>query len=91
VLPAHGPAITSPAALIETYLAHRAVREQQILRAVTDGHRTPAAIVETVYPGLDPELTGAAADSVQAHLDKLEHEGRLEHRSGEWWHLDAGR
>ena len=51
----------------------------------------PAAIVQAVYPGLDPELTGAASESVQAHLDKLEHDGHLERRAGEWWHLDAGR
>jgi glyoxylase-like metal-dependent hydrolase (beta-lactamase superfamily II) len=76
LLPGHGPIVDDPAALIDEYLAHRAQREQQILKAILDGARTVPEIVCRVYPALPESLSDAAAESVRAHLVKLRDEGR---------------
>jgi glyoxylase-like metal-dependent hydrolase (beta-lactamase superfamily II) len=82
VLPAHGPVITDPVALITRYSSHRAERERQILDAVAGGAGTVAAIVERVYPELMPELRAVAEMTVQAHLDKLRSERRIGDEKG---------
>lgn len=76
LLPGHGPIVDDPAALIDEYIAHRQMREQQILQAMLDGARTVEDIVRRVYPALPESLSAAAADSVRAHLAKLRDEGR---------------
>ena len=76
LLPGHGPIVDDPAALIDEYIAHRQMREQQILQAMLDGARTVDEIVRRVYPTLPESLSSAAADSVRAHLAKLRDEGR---------------
>jgi glyoxylase-like metal-dependent hydrolase (beta-lactamase superfamily II) len=85
LLPGHGPLIDDPVAVIDAYLRHRAERESQILAAVADGCRTPEQIVGRVYGNLSPSLLTAAADSVLAHLIKLEREGRLVQRDSGWY------
>lgn len=60
------------------------MREDQILQALAAGCRTPGAIVRRVYPRLAPALDGAAAESVLAHLLKLEVEGRAARDGDEW-------
>jgi glyoxylase-like metal-dependent hydrolase (beta-lactamase superfamily II) len=75
--PAHGPTRGDAVALIDEYIAHRLQREQQVLAALAAGARTPAAIRKQIYPDLDPRLEGAAEIQIQAHLIKLQEEGRL--------------
>jgi glyoxylase-like metal-dependent hydrolase (beta-lactamase superfamily II) len=75
LLPAHGPAIENPAAVIDEYLAHRKMRDGQIKDALASGCRTVDDIVARVYPGLSSSLTPAAAETVRAHLAKLREEG----------------
>jgi glyoxylase-like metal-dependent hydrolase (beta-lactamase superfamily II) len=76
LLPGHGAIVDDPIALIDRYVAHRAEREQQILKAMLDGARTVEEIVRRVYPALPASLSDAAADSVRAHLAKLRDDGR---------------
>ncbi|MGE0041040.1 MAG: MBL fold metallo-hydrolase [Vicinamibacterales bacterium] len=76
LLPAHGPAIEEPERLIDEYVAHRRMREAQVLEALADGLATVDAIVARIYPGLQPALVGMAGESVRAHLQKLADEGR---------------
>jgi glyoxylase-like metal-dependent hydrolase (beta-lactamase superfamily II) len=76
LLPGHGPIVDDPAALIDEYIEHRQMREQQILKAMLEGARTVDEIVRRVYPALPESLSSAAADSVRAHLAKLRDEGR---------------
>lgn len=85
-LPAHGPAIEDPLALIEGYVAHRHGREQQVLGALAAGPVTAEAIAARLYRDLDPALTLMAAESVLAHLVKLEEEARAL-RDGVSWRL----
>ncbi len=86
VLPAHGPVIEDPLALIEHYLAHRHHREVQIVTALESGLDGVDAICERLYTALDPRLGPLARESVLAHLVKLEQEG-LARRDGSRWVL----
>lgn len=84
VLPAHGPAITNPEALLREYLAHRRQREKQVIDAVREGHDTVPSIAESIYDGLDRALMKAAHENVRAHLDKLKFEGRVFEHNERW-------
>jgi glyoxylase-like metal-dependent hydrolase (beta-lactamase superfamily II) len=84
LLPAHGPIIDNPAALIDEYIRHRADREAQILSALDSGPAGVPEIVAAVYDNLPEELAPAAAESVTAHLVKLLKEGRVAENSGRW-------
>jgi glyoxylase-like metal-dependent hydrolase (beta-lactamase superfamily II) len=77
LLPAHGPPIENPDALLSEYLAHRAERERQVLAGLAAGPATVGALVAGIYADVDPGLHGMAAHSVLAHLLKLEREGRV--------------
>jgi len=87
LLPAHGPAVSTSKAvanLIQKYIEHRLTREQQVIDALTRGSATVQAITESIYDGLSPALLPAARENVQAHLEKLESEGRAAHRDERW-------
>lgn len=83
-LPAHGPVIDDPLALIDQYIAHRLAREAQVLEALVAGATTPASNAARVYEKLDPALVTMAHQSVLAHLVKLEGEGRAVSDAGAW-------
>jgi glyoxylase-like metal-dependent hydrolase (beta-lactamase superfamily II) len=84
LLPAHGPAIEEPVSVLREYLAHRRLREGQILELLDSGPATPESLVERMYRGLRPELRDAALGSVLAHLLKLRDEGRALENEGYW-------
>jgi glyoxylase-like metal-dependent hydrolase (beta-lactamase superfamily II) len=86
VLPAHGPVIEEPLAVVEQYLQHRHHREVQIVTALESGLDTVDAIAARIYIGLTPQLGPLARQSVLAHLIKLEQDG-LARRDGEHWSL----
>jgi glyoxylase-like metal-dependent hydrolase (beta-lactamase superfamily II) len=83
-LPAHGPVIDDPLALIAYYVAHRHERETQILEALSAGDATVPAIAARIYRQLDPALMPQAHESVLAHLLKLEDDGVATRRSDHW-------
>lgn len=83
-LPAHGPVIEDPAALIHRYVEHRAQREAQVLSEITTRASTVDAIVSAIYPTLSPDLVPMARESVLAHLQKLRDEGRVIHDDDRW-------
>jgi hypothetical protein len=83
ILPAHGAPIENPGALLRSYLAHRAMREQQIADVLGEAPCRIVDLVARVYPGLDGSLHGAAEESVLAHLVKLEEEGRVRRPEGD--------
>lgn len=86
ILPAHGPAIEDPHALIQTYVEHRRARERQVLSALEREPSTVGAIARAIYSGLAPSIQAMAEETVLAHLLKLESEQRVE-RAGETWRL----
>ena len=84
LLPAHGPEVTEPAALLNHYLAHRRAREVQVLEALAEGRETVQAIADYIYDGLATALRPAAEENVRAHLRKLEGERRAAETTGRW-------
>lgn len=86
LLPAHGPVIDDPEALLLGYLEHRHDREEQIVSALRSGDATPDSLVPLIYRGLKEELFQVARETVLAHLLKLEREGRAS-RHNESWHI----
>jgi len=85
IYPAHGPAIHEPHAKVREYLAHRALREQQILAGLRSGIRTIERLVAGIYVDVPAFLHPAAGVSVEAHLRKLRQEGVVETDGAEWW------
>jgi len=75
--PGHGPYVTDPAAKIDEYLAHRLERERKLLAALADGERSRARLLDAAWDDVSSELRPAAAVVMQAHLEKLDAEGRL--------------
>jgi glyoxylase-like metal-dependent hydrolase (beta-lactamase superfamily II) len=75
--PGHGPEVDDPQAKIAEYIAHRQEREDRLLAALDRGERSRSALLAEVWDDVPEELRGAAAIAMQAHLEKLEDEGRL--------------
>jgi glyoxylase-like metal-dependent hydrolase (beta-lactamase superfamily II) len=75
--PGHGPWITDPAGKIAEYLEHRLERERKLLAALDGGERSRARLLDAAWDDVPAELRPAAAQVMQAHLEKLESEGRL--------------
>lgn len=86
IVPAHGPNVTDPQAKIAEYIAHRLLREQQILSVMQQlgAGATIPQMVAHIYQDVDPKLHPVAAHSVEAHLIKLEREGIVEHNANRW-------
>lgn len=73
----HGAAVSNAKGKIESYIAHRLEREQKILEAIENGAKSVSEIVEKVYEDVSSELWKLAEKSVEAHLKKLEAEGKV--------------
>jgi len=86
LLPAHGPVIGDPDSVLRGYLEHRREREEQILAALRAGEATPDTLVPRIYRDLKEGLFHIARETVEAHLLKLEREGRAGRR-GDSWHI----
>ncbi len=86
--PAHGKKVTNPRQLVRGMMGHRKQRERQILKLLETGPAAIAEMVPQMYKGLDPRLTGAAGQSVRAHLIDLLDRG-LVAQSGEVWSMDG--
>jgi glyoxylase-like metal-dependent hydrolase (beta-lactamase superfamily II) len=78
IYPGHGPVIERPLDVIAGYIAHRRSRERQVIRCIEQGVRDPDQIVDRIYPALPSHLRDAARMTIVAHLEKLEHDGRLD-------------
>ena len=74
---AHGPVIEDGPERIAEYIAHRLLRERQILEALGDGLDTIPAIVKKIYADVPEKLHMMAAQSVESHLKKLAREERV--------------
>lgn len=74
MLPGHGPARSDTAERARFYLNHRRERLAQVTAAMAAGAETPAAVVDLVYPDLDPALRFAAEWSAAAQLEYLRRE-----------------
>jgi glyoxylase-like metal-dependent hydrolase (beta-lactamase superfamily II) len=77
IAPGHGPWVTDPAAKLAEYVEHREMRERRLLVALECGERSRAALLAEAWDDIPVELLPMAAMAMEAHLEKLEEEGRL--------------
>ncbi|MET0904171.1 MAG: MBL fold metallo-hydrolase [Acidimicrobiales bacterium] len=84
IAPGHGHLIEQPIAKIDEYLAHRRMREQQVLDCVKSGTSAVKEIVPALYPDLVDELIPMAEATVEAHLLKLKDEKRVKRNRQRW-------
>lgn len=76
--PGHGPLVHDARERLQSYIDHRNMREEQILKALRRGApRTSWEIMLDLYPDVDKRLRAAADGNVRAHLDQLRQEGRV--------------
>jgi glyoxylase-like metal-dependent hydrolase (beta-lactamase superfamily II) len=80
IYPGHGPVVLDARAKLDFYVSHREDRERQVLELLTQGSRTIADLVATIYADYPPDVRALAERSVLAHLLKLESEGRAERK-----------
>ncbi len=71
MLPGHGPTVTEPEQLLDTYLAHRAERLEQVRLAIAAGATSPMDVVQQVYQPIPDAVIPAALASVRAQWDYL--------------------
>jgi glyoxylase-like metal-dependent hydrolase (beta-lactamase superfamily II) len=77
ICPGHGPWVTDPAAKLAEYVEHREMRERRLLAALERGERSREALLAEVWDDVPAEVRPVAAIVMEAHLQKLEAEGRL--------------
>jgi glyoxylase-like metal-dependent hydrolase (beta-lactamase superfamily II) len=82
ICPGHGPFVNDPAAKLDEYIEHRMERERRIVAAIDGGARTRDEVLELAWSDVDldaaPFLRDAARLTLEAHLEKLVAEGRLD-------------
>lgn len=87
IAPGHGELIAESRAEIERLVDHRLGRESKVVRGLEVlGPSDMDALVRVVYDDVDAALHPWAKLSMEAHLIKLEREGRAQ-RDGERWGL----
>ncbi len=74
-LPGHGGEIANPKTFVKALRTHRKLRECAVLQRIRQGDTRIEHIVAAVYRGINPQLQGAAALSVLAHLEDLKDRG----------------
>lgn len=72
LLPGHGPVVTSPATVVETYLSHRHERLREISDAMAQGAVSAEEIVDRVYRDIPVDVRPAALATVLAQLEFLQ-------------------
>jgi glyoxylase-like metal-dependent hydrolase (beta-lactamase superfamily II) len=82
--PTHGSPITHPRQWLEQMIAHRRMRESQILAALADGALTIRQLADRLYAGIDPALRPAAGQQIAAHLEHLKSQDRAVQDEGCW-------
>jgi glyoxylase-like metal-dependent hydrolase (beta-lactamase superfamily II) len=84
IYPAHGPVIRNAKQKLREYIAHRELRERQIVAALQDGPLEVIEIVKKIYTDVPAFLHPAAAQSVRSHLKKLRNESRVVEHEKRW-------
>ena len=83
--PVHGHIVEEAKKAIPAELERRAAVDAAILRALADGHATPAEIATAILGDVDP--TGDAdvlADTIEVHLDTLAADKQAKRTKGTW-------
>ncbi len=79
IAPGHGRVLGDPASVIDGIIAHRARREAKVLAVLNAvGRGALEELLPRVYDDVRPELLPIARYSLEAHLIKLQREGRAD-------------
>ena len=86
LLPAHGDVIQQPQAILNFYIEHRLMRERKVLEALQARGKPsrPRHLVAQAYDDTPKHHWPLALQSIEAHLIKLEREGRIT-KEGDCW------
>jgi glyoxylase-like metal-dependent hydrolase (beta-lactamase superfamily II) len=85
IAPGHGRVLTDPLRVIDGVVAHRGRREAKVLAVLGAARRGELdELLPRVYDDVRPELLPIARYSLEAHLIKLEREGRATRENGVW-------
>ena len=83
--PGHGHLIERPRREINGLIAHRQAREDKVARVLAGfGDAAIADLLPGVYDDVPEGLHPIAALSLEAHLNKLEHERKVHRHAGRW-------
>lgn len=81
-LPAHGGPIADGPSYARALLAHRELRNRQVVDAVAAGATRIGELLDQIYPTLKPALRFAAALTLKAHVEYLADAGAIRMRRG---------
>jgi glyoxylase-like metal-dependent hydrolase (beta-lactamase superfamily II) len=86
LLPAHGELIEDPQAILGFYVEHRLMRERKVLDALEarGNPSRPRHLVARAYDDAPKAVWPLALGSIEAHLIKLEREGRITKEGDRW-------
>ena len=78
--------ITEPQALLSFYIEHRLMRERKVLDALEARGKAsrPRHLVANAYADAPKAVWPLALRSIEAHLIKLEREGRVTKEGDRW-------
>jgi glyoxylase-like metal-dependent hydrolase (beta-lactamase superfamily II) len=76
ICPGHGPYVWEPGAKLEEYISHRLDRERRLVAALERGLRETDDLLDAAWSDVPDDLRPAATVTLQAHLEKLQEEGR---------------
>jgi glyoxylase-like metal-dependent hydrolase (beta-lactamase superfamily II) len=82
--PTHGSPIANPQEWLGQLIAHRRMRESQIVTALANGTLTVQQLAEQLYPDIAPALRPAAGQQIAAHLEHMQSGGRVVPENGRW-------
>lgn len=89
IAPAHGQLIFEPQRELERLIRHRVMRENKVIAVMQQLRRGSLdEITPPVYNDVKPQLHPIARYSLWAHLLKLQREGKVTERDGEWCWLE---
>ena len=77
ILPGHGPVLENPTELLQEYIDHRLMREEQVLTLFKQGYKMAQDLASQIYGDRGPEVLGIATLQIEAHLKKLAEERRI--------------
>jgi glyoxylase-like metal-dependent hydrolase (beta-lactamase superfamily II) len=77
ICPGHGPWVTDPAAKLAEYVEHRDMRERRLVAALERGERSRRSLLAEVWNDAPDEVRPVVELVMEAHLQKLEAEGRF--------------
>jgi len=82
LVPAHGPVLHDPRAVVDHYVRHRLAREAKVLAAIDAGAADDGELLARAYEDTPRAIWPLAARSLEAHLRKLADDGVIERKGG---------